>query len=43
MKKRISDMFYSIDEWPLFIIRILLGIDDFDYANRLAMAGVTPK
>lgn len=38
MKKQIEEMFYSTDEWPVFILRIILGMDDFDYGNRLALA-----
>lgn len=38
MKHRIENLFFKIDEWPLFILKILLGINEFDHANRLAMA-----
>lgn len=37
MKRRISD-FFSVEQWPLYIVRIFLGTEDFVYPNRLAFA-----
>lgn len=38
MKDRIADLFFELSQWPVYILRILLGREEFDYSNRLAMA-----
>lgn len=38
LKEKIADIFFPIEQWPLFILRILLGTVEFDRGSRLSMA-----
>lgn len=38
VKNQLKDLFYPIEEWPVFIIRILIGDVDFNYSSRISMA-----
>lgn len=38
VKRQLEEWFFPIKEWPLLVIRFLLGDAEFDYSGRLCMA-----